>query len=241
MLFNILQNYDLKEVLINDINEQLITTYNVVKNDINDLVKNLYAIRKSYLSYDDLQDRKAFYNRARDMYNNIMCDFKQPLKIATLFIFLNKACFRGKYSVNKYGIFNNSFSGRLDLSPNLIDNIVEVSKILQNIKIISGDYRQCEKFINKNTFVYLDPPYLQDGKKIISEYHKDKFELKQQKELKTWIDKLTVKGAYIMMSNSNVEVFHKVYKDYNIDVVNVAYEIGNTTRKKSSEIILTNY
>jgi DNA adenine methylase len=39
------------------------------------------------------------------------------------------------------------------------ENLRNVAKALLNVNIVWGDYRKAEEFIDKNTFVYFDPPY----------------------------------------------------------------------------------
>ena len=39
------------------------------------------------------------------------------------------------------------------------ENIFNVSKVLQDVVIKSEDYRCSEKFMDENSFVYLDPPF----------------------------------------------------------------------------------
>ena len=38
------------------------------------------------------------------------------------------------------------------------NNLKEISKKMKQVTITYGDYEQCLPFIDKNTFVYIDPP-----------------------------------------------------------------------------------
>ncbi len=44
VLFDILSNYNIKEILINDINKELINTYKQIKTNVSRLIKNLLII-----------------------------------------------------------------------------------------------------------------------------------------------------------------------------------------------------
>ena len=39
------------------------------------------------------------------------------------------------------------------------ENLMRVSLSLRNVHIINGDYKELDSFIDRNTFVYFDPPY----------------------------------------------------------------------------------
>ncbi|WP_292461147.1 DNA adenine methylase, partial [Methanothermococcus sp.] len=51
VLFYLLQKYEFKDVIINDINEDLILVYNVVKNDVDSLINELSQIKEEFLSF----------------------------------------------------------------------------------------------------------------------------------------------------------------------------------------------
>lgn len=107
VLFDILANYKPEKVLINDINKELIITYYQLQNNVDNLIKKLFALQNEFISAD-LEQRKIIYNNNRNLYNSLKnksCE-NNELEIASLFIFLNKTCFNGLYRVNKNGDFN---------------------------------------------------------------------------------------------------------------------------------------
>jgi DNA adenine methylase len=94
-----------KQAHINDINETLIHTYKVVKSSPKKLCDQLCALSDEYLKLG-AEARKAYYYERRDEFNQIA---KPNTRKAALMIFLNRTCFKGKYSENRSGKFNNSF------------------------------------------------------------------------------------------------------------------------------------
>lgn len=154
VLFYLLQKYEFKDVIINDINEDLILVYNVVKNDVDSLINELSQIKEEFLSLDD-EDRKNFYYGIRGEFNKSKDDKDtNTIKRASYFIFLNKTCYNGLYRVNKKGELNVPY-GRYK-NPKIFDenNLKQASRLLKNVKILCGDFEIIGDYADKNSFVY---------------------------------------------------------------------------------------
>ncbi|OOB77147.1 MAG: hypothetical protein BEN18_11150 [Epulopiscium sp. Nuni2H_MBin001] len=160
VLFDIISQYKLEEILINDINKELINTYSQIKHNLEYLLDELYNMQNLFWGMDT-EARKLYYYNKRDRFNllKLSGDEKINIEKASLFIFLNKTCFNGLFRVNKKGLFNVPMGAYK--TPLICDkeNLTAVSRILKNIIIITGDYNCTFDFIDKNTFVYIDPPY----------------------------------------------------------------------------------
>ena len=87
VLFDILNNYDLKECYINDINRDLINFYKVLKDDVSSFIEELYMIKNDYEKLIDIKSRKGYYNKMRFEYNSFF------LKIVMLLEELQSFCF----------------------------------------------------------------------------------------------------------------------------------------------------
>lgn len=247
VLFYILNNYNIKEVYISDINSKLIVTYKMIKKNVDELIIKLEKIQEEYLRLDE-NSRKIYYLEKRKEFN---LSNLNDIDIATLFIFLNKTCFNGLYRVNKKGEFNVPM-GKYK-KPLICDreNLKQVSNKLKNVKIICGDYKKSIKFIDSDTFVYFDPPYRPINiTSSFTAYTKDSFTDNEQIELAKYIDKLTEKGAKIMLSNSdpknvnkNDTFFDKLYNKYNIFRVKAKRTINSnaSSRGEIYELVIINY
>lgn len=124
----------------------------------------LTEYQTEYLSLDN-EGRKRYYYGRRDEFNNLIISggSKAGVISAALFIFLNRTCFNGLYRANRNGLFN---VPKGDQANPLIcneENIRAVSAALANVQIVCGDYSASKTFIDKNTLVYLDPPYERSG------------------------------------------------------------------------------
>lgn len=252
VLFDILNKYNLQDIYISDINKELINTYRVIQNNIDDLIVLLSEMENKYLNADN-HLRKKIYLTARDNFNNIKLNINNLYNIekAALMIFLNKTCFNGLYRVNKQGLFNVPMGAYKNPTICDIVNLYNISTKIQNLNIICGDYSKSADFIDEYTFVYVDPPYrpLTSTSKFTS-YSENNFNDDEQIRLAKFIDKIHLKGAKIVISNSDPtntnkqdDFFYKLYSSYNINKVNATRMINSNgkSRGKIKELLITNF
>lgn len=250
VLLDILSLKKPKTILINDINKELINTYIQVQNDVDNLIIELSNLQDKYwkLSTDE---KKEFYLSKRKIFNQLKFTDGNSFEKAILFIFLNKTCFNGLYRVNKKGLFNVPIGSYK--KPVICDNenLRLVSNLLQGITIQCGDFSKCLSFIQKDTFMYLDPPYrpLSDTASFTA-YDSNSFGDEEQIRLNKFINQATKKGAKIVLSNSdpknineNDNFFDNLYNDYIIQRVSAKRMINcnGNNRGNVSELLISNY
>lgn len=249
LLFNILSKYDFEELYINDINTELMNAYQVIKSDVDSLIKKLQEMQLLFCPMDE-NGRKFYYYSIRDKFNNTkLCDETATVK-AAYFIFLNKTCFNGLYRVNRKGQFNVPMGAYKN--PMICDeeNLRNIHSALQNVTIACGDYSLSKQFIDKSTFVYFDPPYrpLSETSAFTS-YNTESFDDKEQIRLAKFIDEIGASGAKIVLSNSDPKniieddnFFDDLYKNYNIKRVSACRMINSKadSRGKISELLISN-
>jgi DNA adenine methylase len=250
VLIDILQKYDVKQAYAFDINKDLINCYNVIKYKVEDLIQKLDKKEKEFLSLEIDGRQKCFYN-IRTKYNSYFLNTELDVERASEFIFLNRTCFNGLYRVNKSGKFNVPF-GKYK-NPTICDsrNLRNLSILFKNTIFKYGDYKESESLIDENTFVYFDPPYrplsVTSG---FTSYTKEDFNDKNQKELAKYYNKLNVKNAKLMLSNSNPknidendDFFENIYKGFNINEVSAKRMINSNAKGRGeiSELLITNY
>lgn len=251
VLFDILANYTIDEILINDSNTELMNVYSEIRDNVSELIQLLQQFEKEHLVCDK-ESRKEYYYAQRDLYNNVISNKKSNSTLkAALFIYLNRTCFNGLYRVNKKGMFNVPMGSYKNPTICDIENILLVSKKLQKVKIITGDYKQTEDFIDQNTFVYFDPPYRPLSKTAeFTSYTETNFNDNNQIELAEYIKKLSNKGAKILASNSDPKntnpddiFFDELYKQFSINRVTAKRSINSkgNNRGNVSELLIYNY
>lgn len=251
VLFEILSTFNLSEIYISDINEDLITTYQVVRDKPEELISHLKEWETAYRPLSE-EKRKEYYYDARTRFNRIRIN-NDPgnVELASLFIFLNRTCFNGLYRVSPKTGFNVPMGGYKN--PKILneENLRNISEALKTVEIVHGSFEDSEPFIDSNTFVYFDPPYrpLSETSSFTS-YAETDFTDNDQKSLATYFRHLDKKGAKLLLSNSdpkntnpNDTFFDDLYAGFTIRRVEASRMINSNAAKrgKISELLISNY
>ncbi|MFP3153283.1 DNA adenine methylase [Lachnospiraceae bacterium ZAX-1] len=249
VLFDILSKYNLSEVYISDVNRELIGTYLAIRDSVDELIPVLSQLQDEYVPLDE-NKRKLYYYSKRERFNELkICD-TVSLECTALFLFLNRTCFNGLYRVNAKGLYNVPMGAYKN--PLICDcnNLQNISRALQNVTIVCGDYRKSDHFIDGYTFVYFDPPYrpLTETANFTS-YTDTTFDDEAQCELAKFMDRVSAKGAKVILSNSdpqNIDIgdnfFDNLYSTYKINRVSATRMINRNSdsRGRISELLVTN-
>lgn len=256
LFFHLSNNYTINHSVISDVNNELILTYNVIKKDHKKLIEYLHTLAEEYIPLTE-ENRKEYYLNIRSQFNNDLIDFdynvydEESVIRASYIIFMNKTCFNGLFRVNRNGEFNVPH-GRYK-TPLICDkeNLIEVSKVLKNVDIRNASYLDSEELINENSLVYLDPPYRPLSKtSSFTSYSSGDFNDNDQIELANYYKRISDKGAYAILSNSdphNVDVndnfFDDLYKDFTIERINANRSINSNADKRGpiNELLIRNY
>ncbi|MFN8431302.1 MAG: DNA adenine methylase [Spirosomataceae bacterium] len=225
-----------KNALINDYNKELINVYNVIKDNLNELIEDLKKHKNEANYFYEIRswDRQPDFEKL------------SPIERASRVIYLNKTCFNGLYRVNNAGEFNAPY-GRY-LNPNIVNEstLKAVSKYLNmnNIQIFSGDYSESLKLVDKNSFVYLDPPYHPISETSnFTGYIQGGWNMYDQVDLRKACDELDKKGVKFLLSNSASQFIFDQYENYNISKVRAIRSINSNggDRGEIDEVLIKNY
>ena len=248
MLFHMLTTHsNIRRVIINDINADLVRCYQLVKEEPQVLIELLRPFEQKYYNLCE-DDRKSYFYKVRSDYNNLELT---PDQRAAYLIFLNHTCFNGLYRENTSGGFNVPFGHYKKPIICNVDVIMADHKVLSNVDIICGDYKKIVSHLGKGyNFIYLDPPYRPlMGSNNFNQYSKSGFGDPEQVELKAFCDRLTDRGCHLMLSNSDstnedgTSYFETLYNGYTFSKLLAQRSISADAnkRKKQSEVLITNY
>ncbi len=241
-----------KRAVLNDANPDLVTVYQVVRDDVEKLIARLQATSTPYLAAG-AEERAEFYYAQRARTPDDRVD------TAARFIFLNKTCFNGLYRVNRRGEFNVPH-GRY-LAPRILDEPVlrAASAALRGVEIMNGDFGTVTDAAKPGDFVYFDPPFEPLSKtSSFTGYTEGAFDRHEQVRLKWLFDDLTERGVAAMLSNSRAEWLVGVYEGERARLIDGSadrrpgYHVERTPARRAinsrgdrrgaiDELIVTNY
>ena len=248
VMFYILNNYNFKNIYVNDKNKELINLYLAIKEEPQKIFEKIEKLDLRYLSLDSVKKKEMYYS-IRGKYNKIKLEEgKINLEKANLLMFLMRLCFNGVFRVNKKGEMNTSIGSFLRGSHRRIsvNEIFSISELLKKVNFSSVDFGKLEHLINEKTFFYLDPPYLPEQKNQETiRYTPVEFNEEEQIRLKKFIDKINSKGGKFILSNSDTEdnFFYELFKEYKIDKVKIKRLISGKkeARKEINELMINNF
>lgn len=232
----VLFNMQPKKAIINDYNQELINVYITVRDNLEELLDEL-RIHEENNSSDYYYEIRAL-DRAEEFAQ--MSNVEKAARI----IYLNKTCYNGLYRVNMAGQFNSPY-GKYK-NPNIVNEAVlrAISNYFNTneITILNGDYKEVLKDLEKEAFVYLDPPYMPISSSSFTGYTEGGFGYNSQVELKKECDKLNEKGIRFVQSNSDCEIIRELYKDYKIKTVKAKRSINSVGNKRGeiNEVLIYN-
>ncbi|MFW5701161.1 MAG: DNA adenine methylase, partial [Cyclobacteriaceae bacterium] len=239
-----------KKAIINDINSKLIAFYQGVKNDFENLNKELDEIGKIYKinrkKFEELKQKtpeqrvkdnnETLYYEIRDMFNDLV---DKKYSDALLYFFINKTAYSGMIRYNSKGEFNVPYGRYANLNTSLVT--VAHNRLLSNTEIYNLDYKEIFKMAEEDDFMFLDPPYdciFSDYGNV--EYKEDGFNEKSHKELADSFRNLKCKALMVI---GRTPLTEELYNDLIIDEYGKSYAVNIRNRFKSSakHILISNY
>ena len=245
VLINLLNNSDVKKYdnyYVNDINPHIINFYLELKNNCNQLIRNVESLAEKY---NDLptNDKEKMYYEIRTEFNSFT---RYSIKQTSYFYFLMKTCFNGVYRENKYKKFNVPFGRKEKINIDR-NNLIELSKLIQNVSFYNMDYK---KFLNEmrkenvidNSFIYCDPPYLPDDLLV---YQKQMLYTVDSFDHNSFVEELkNIKKSKFIVSMSDSKIADSIYKDGGLEkyeLMDIVRVINPRRIFPSKEVIFSNF
>lgn len=249
VLFWMLNHFpNLEKAVINDINGDLVNAYQVIASNPKDLIQILETLQQEFHALEgDEESKRQYYYQKRAAYNSRT---EAGLMQAALFIFLNRTCFNGLYRVNRKNEYNVPMGSYK--CPTICDkeNILSVSRALEKVEILCGDFEETPDHVNGNALFYLDPPYKPLSQTSgFNSYMKERFDDAEQVRLRDFCNRLDAAGHTWILSNSDVKgtdtnsnFFDELYSKYTIRRVEARRSINSKAEKRGTltELLITN-
>lgn len=249
-MFHNLKKIDCEYIVVNDFNSKLINLYKQIKSNPQLVIEGYKMIEEKFNNLlpknceevrvypkekrDDIRKNEKFYKYIRNLINTSELDWCH----SSMMLFILNHNFNGMYSENKKGHTNVSFNWNTKpVDTNKIEtNLYNLSEFFNSHKVIFENMdidNLISKYNDKDTFIYLDPPYINSDIQYLNKREKqDSFNhvYVHQKLLHS-----CSKYKYVMYSNNH----HKEFISLCDGFINFDRQKFNKKSKKSVQEILS--
>jgi DNA adenine methylase len=204
-----------------DVNEPLIYLYKNIQNHPTELyneIQNIIIefnacsngkINRSPSTIEEAQQaHENYYYWVRMQYNKLTAPEKKTIKGSSMFVFLNKTCFRGVFRVGPHG-FNVPYGHYTNPEIINLEHLHEIHQLIQGVIFECCDFNISLRQVEPGDYVYLDPPYAPAAETSFVGYTKNGFHTDQHNQLFQCIHGLTY--AKIMLSNADVAMVRDAF------------------------------
>jgi adenine-specific DNA-methyltransferase len=195
--FNVGINIEAEQVIFNEFNHKVVELMECFRDtETTDLIKYILKTQKKYKL--EAGDKDA-YMELRTRYNSTPLNSRDPKMLYMLIL----------YGFNQQIRFNSSYDynnpvGPARLNEKMLEKIISFCRRIQeqNIVFLSEDFEKVEEYVNNNSFIYCDPPYLltlgsyNDGKRGFNGWNEA-----DELRLYNFLNMMNSKGIKFMMSN----------------------------------------
>jgi DNA adenine methylase len=177
-----------RKALLSDVNPDLISFYKFVKRNPELIYERALTLSKG----------KVAYYATRKIFNE---ERPASLSKATNFFYLNRNCFNGIFRTNAAGDFNVPYSGQKTGEFPSWAEFEECSRLLQRARIVHKDFKEVlTKNVEKNDWVYLDPPYAVENRRIFRQYSAVSFGYEDLRRLAETLEEIHTRKAHFVLS-----------------------------------------
>lgn len=217
-----------KSAVLNDINEQLIESYTVLRDHPRLLARGVHS----------LPNTKKEYYRQRSLDASAL----PPLDRAIRFIYLNRNCFNGVYRTNRQGVFNVPRGKKTGSIPSEQD-FYRCSVALRDTDLRALDFESCLADVKKGDFVYLDPPYSTSSRPRYGEYGYASFQPIDATRLVDVLRRLDTLGAFFLLSYAGGKSVKRSFSEWNCQSIRVRRHVAGFVDHRTvvDEILVSNY
>lgn len=209
--------------LLSDINEDLINSFQIVKDTPEELInaiKRLPVDADTYYKFRQKRPRTSFSRAVR-------------------FIYLNRTCYGGLYRENQKGEFNTPYGGGSRTpDPLWEDNLVkEANSLLSKgyVRLRVQDFARSIRLAKSGDLIYCDPAYRSVTRNQFDRYGSVIFDWNDQIRLATEAQKAYDKGVFVAISNTYCDEIRALYPDALFLQLSRGKAIGNKSKNGNSK------
>ncbi len=214
---------------LSDLNEELIETYEVVRDHPEAVGARLDRHPNSLSHYYKIRDENP----------------SDPVERAARFVYLNHTSFNGIYRVNLDGRYNVPYGNRESTNTPTPDDLRAVARRLKRVTFGRGDFASVLDNVRSGDFVFLDPPYtVAHNLNGFIKYNHKLFSFEDQRRLRGVIDEIRSRDAYYLLTNAAHDSISKLFTirgDRRLTLTRRNVIGGkNADRGRATELVFTN-
>jgi DNA adenine methylase len=214
--------------VIADTNRDLIETYQVLCECPAELHARVTAIPRSKQVYYDLRS-------------------KDPSELPTLeravrFLYLNRYCFNGLYRTNTKGQFNVPYAPSGTGGFPSSTEFEACARLLSTAKLHSWDFGTTLRYVHEGDFVYLDPPYAVESRRVFREYGAFGFGKSQLARLVHHLRRIDERGAAFVLTYADCAEARRLFSEWRQKRIAVRRNIAGFAgaRRRAFELLISN-
>jgi DNA adenine methylase len=217
-----------REAVLGDLNWELILAFRAIRRDV-ELV--LQCLRR-------LPTGEASYYRIRGQDPSRLA----ASELAARFLYLNHFCFNGLYRTNLKGQFNVPYGPPKNGAPINEEAIVAAAKALQTTELLHADFEETLAQVQSGDFVFLDPPYAVNRRRVFREYLPGSFSGIDLPRLRSALQSIDSKGASFVITYADSTESRKLLSKWNRSRLWVRRNIAGfaANRRGYYEMLATN-
>lgn len=193
-----------KRATLGDKNHELIEAYTQLRDDAEGVIRALSRLRNTETEY----------------YRIRSCAPSSAAGRSARLIYLCTLSFNGIHRVNLKGEFNVPYGKKTHIEPCDRNHMVAISKALQGISLLCGDFDETLGACRADDLVYLDPPYtVAHGNNGFIKYNAKIFSWSDQVRLAQTAQKLADRGCAVLVSNADHDSIHQLYRNFQVRTI----------------------
>lgn len=216
--------------VLSDTNRELIETFEMVRSHPDVIYDQLIALPRTEEHYYEVRKRNLLELSA--------------LERAVRFLYLNRNCFNGLYRTNTLGQYNVPFSGIKTGDYPSREDFHAAAHLLTSAELLHGDFENVlTREVRKGDFVYLDPPYAVENRRVFRQYGPHTFGLADLERLANLLLEIHNREAKFVLSYAECPEAINVFRRWNTRAVQTQRNISGFVqhRRKDTELLVTNF
>jgi DNA adenine methylase len=165
-----------------------------------------------------------------------------PLDRAARFFYLNRHCFNGLYRTNLKGHFNVPYApsgtGRFPT----VEEFRASAALLGTAQLRAWDFGRTLRYVRKGDFVYLDPPYAVESRRVFREYGAFGFGRADLARLARHLRRIDERGAAFLLTYADCAEARELFSEWKQRRILVRRNIAGFAgaRRRAYELLVFN-